>query len=138
MGAITKRHQGIRHLRKDITHIQLSMDYSKEYRAGMATYLASLSEPLQFNYNLLMTKKDLKDVLLTPQHISLANKVIDLILVWLKEYRKSYPVIQQCQSCKHDICDKGPDTFVSGSFLGAVNCCFMIYWLKILRYKRKW
>ncbi len=68
MGAITKQHQGIRHLRKDITHIQLTLDYSMMCRVGLATYMASLSEPLQFNYNLLMTKKDLKDVLLTPEH----------------------------------------------------------------------
>lgn len=32
MGAITKRNQGIRHLRKHITHIQLTFDFDQQCR----------------------------------------------------------------------------------------------------------
>ncbi len=46
MAAITKRHKGIRHLRKDITHIQLSMDYDRECKEKVVEYVNQLPEPV--------------------------------------------------------------------------------------------
>lgn len=103
MGAITKRHQGIRHLRLDITHIKLSLNYDHQCKDYITEYVTTLPEPMRFNYNLLMTKKDLKDVLLTYEHISLANDVITTILRQLNKYRHQYP-LPPCQSCRQDIC----------------------------------
>ncbi len=80
MGAITKRHQGIRHLRKDIMHIQLTLEYDREWKNMLKKYISNWPKPMQSNFELLMTKKDLKDVLLTPKHFDLANEVIDLVL----------------------------------------------------------
>jgi hypothetical protein len=63
MGAITKRHQGIRHLHKDVTHIQLTLEYDREWKNMLKKYIANWPKPMQSNFELLMTKKDLKDVL---------------------------------------------------------------------------
>ena len=52
---------------------------------------------MQSNFELLMTKKDLKDVLITPKHFDLANEVIDLTLRCLNSYRRDYPVITRWQ-----------------------------------------
>lgn len=104
MGAITKRHQGIRHLRKDITHIQLTMDYDQECRDIITGYVNQLPDNMRSNFELLMTKKDLKDVLKVQTHINMANDVIDLVLSAINQYRRNRPVIEMCQSCKNDIC----------------------------------
>jgi hypothetical protein len=104
MGAITKRHQGIRHLHKDVTHIQLTLEYDREWKNMLKKYIANWPKPMQSNFELLMTKKDLKDVLITPKHFDLANEVIDLLLRCLNSYRRDYPVISLCESCKLDMC----------------------------------
>ena len=104
MGAITKRHQGIRHLRKDITHIQLSMDYDRECKEKVIEYVNQLPEHMGFNFELLMSKKDLKEMLKTPAHISLANDVIIAVLRVLNQYRRKHPVLDYCQSCNLEVC----------------------------------
>ena len=96
MGAITKRHQGIRHLRKDITHIQLSMNYDRECKEKVVEYINQLPEHMGFNFELLMSKKDLKEVLKSPEHISLANGVIVTVLTVLNQYRRNHPVLECC------------------------------------------
>ena len=104
MAAITKRHQGIRPLRKNITHIQLSMYYDRECKEKVVEYINQLPEHMGFNFELLMTKKDLKEVLKSPAHISLANDVIVAVLKVLNQYRKKHPVLDCCQSCNLDVC----------------------------------
>jgi len=71
MGAITKRHQGIRHLRKDIMHIQLTLEYDREWKNMLKRDIANWPKPMQSNFELLMTKKDLKDVLIATDGIIL-------------------------------------------------------------------
>ena len=104
METITKRHQGIRHLRKDIMHIQLTFEYDREWKNMLKRDIANWPKPMQSNFDLLMTKKDLKDVLITPKHFGLANEVIDLTLRCLNSYRRDYPVISLCESCKLGMC----------------------------------
>jgi len=104
MAAITKRHQGIRHLRKDITHIQLTMDYDRECKEALIEYVSQLPEHMSFNFELLMSKKDLKEVLKAPEHISLANDVIVAVLTTLNQYRRKHPILDCCQSCNLEAC----------------------------------
>ena len=104
MGAITKRHQGIRHLRKDITHIQLSMNCDRECKEALIEYVSQLPEHMGFNFELLMSKKELKEVLKVPEHISLANDVIVAVLTTLNQYRRNHPVLDCCQSCNIEAC----------------------------------
>lgn len=104
MGAITKRHQGIRHLRKDITHIQITMDYDRECKEKVVEYMNQLPEHMGFNFELLMSKKDLKELLKTPAHISLANDVIIAVLRVLNQYRRNHPILDCCQSCNLEAC----------------------------------
>ena len=63
MGAITKRYQSIRHLHKDVTHIQLTLEYDREWKNMLKRYITNWPKHMQSNFELLMTKKDLKDVL---------------------------------------------------------------------------
>ena len=99
MAAITKRH-----LRKDITHIQLSMDYDRECEESLIECVSQLPENMGFNFELLMCKKDLKEVLKTPAHISLANDVVVAVLRVLNRFRRRRPVLDCCQSCSLEAC----------------------------------
>ena len=56
------------------------MDYDRECKEALIEYVSRLPEHMGFNFELLMSKKDLKEVLKTPAHISLANDVIVAVL----------------------------------------------------------
>ena len=56
------------------------MDYDRESKEALIEYVSRLPEHMGFNFELLMSKKDLKEVLKTPAHISLANDVIVAVL----------------------------------------------------------
>ncbi len=104
MAAITKRHQGIRHLRKDIMHIQLTLEYDREWKNMLKKDIANWSKPMQSNFELLMTKKDLKDVLITPKHFDLANEVIDLMLRCLNTAIDGIILLFLCANPVSSIC----------------------------------
>jgi hypothetical protein len=63
-----------------------------------------LPEHMGFNFELLMSKKDLKEVLKTPAYISLANDVIIAVLRVLNQYRRNHPILDCCQSCNLEAC----------------------------------
>ena len=72
------------------------MDYDRECKEKVVEYVNQLPEHKGFNFELLMSKKDLKEVLKTPEHISLANNVIVAVLRGLNQYRRKHPVLDCC------------------------------------------
>ena len=62
MGAITKRNQGIRHLRKHITHIQLTFDFDEQWREVVTECIDKLPHHNRQIFAFMMTANDLRDV----------------------------------------------------------------------------
>lgn len=87
-----------------LLYIQLTMDCDQEYRDIITGYVDQLPDNIRSNFELLMTKKDLKDVLKVQAHIDMANDVIDSELTIINRFRKQRPILDVCQSCKNDIC----------------------------------
>ena len=100
---ITKRHQGIRRLRRDITHIQLTFEY--DHRCRDFVY-DRISQPplLRKNLNRLLTMKDLKIITDIPDGLEIATETLEIVLRILNDYRKRHGCFEQCLICQKDTC----------------------------------
>ena len=96
-------------------HIQLTLEYDREWKNMLKRDIANWSKPMQSNFELLMTKKDLKDVLITPKHFDLANT----------DYPEEYKKLKaQLENKKYDV---GSDERIYLAAMEATEFCARIY-----------
>lgn len=85
---ITKRHQGIRRLKRNITHIQLTFEY--DHRCRDFVYDCIEQPPLlRKNFNRLLTEKDLKNITELPDGLEIATETLEIVLKIMNDYRKN-------------------------------------------------
>lgn len=105
MGAITKRHQGIRKLRNNVTHIQLTFAYDQECKVLTEACVEKAPHWMQRIFSRLLTEKDFKEFLDTKDALDRALSTTKFVLGVLHEYRKIKHSFPCCDSCKRAICD---------------------------------